>query len=42
MRPNPVNMLACEGSVQGAVDRALSNRMPRRASRTRLGVVSRS
>ena len=41
VRPAPVNRLACEGSVQGAADRASPKTTPRPASRVRLGVVSR-
>ena len=37
----PVNMLACEGRVQGAVARASSKRIPRFASRFKAGVVAR-
>ena len=37
----PVNMLACEGRVQGAVARAPSKRIPCFASRSRVGVVTR-
>ena len=37
----PVNMLACEARVQGAVARASSKRMPRSASRFEVGVVAR-
>ena len=38
----PVNMLACEGSVQEAVDRAESKRTPPRARSASRGVVGRA
>ena len=38
----PVKKLACDGSVQGADDRASSKRMPRVASRCRTGLVGLS
>ena len=36
-----MNRLACEGRVQDEVENARSNRVPRRASRSRFGVVGR-
>ena len=39
---SPVNMLTCDGRVQGAVDRAMSKVMPAFAHASRAGVVGRA